>query len=166
MTDRGELEEAVSSHVERAAEKLRRQKLCASVLSVFVRTNPFKVEDTQYNTSHALRLPVATADTTRLLTAAKRAVHRIWRDGYRYKKAGVELLGLVPAASVQGDLWTLPDDDRRKSLMRALDRINDENGRATLHFAASGVERGWKLRCDQRSQRHTTDWSELLSVGL
>ena len=164
ITQRHELEEAVSSHVERAAEKLRRQKLAASILRVFVWTNPFKPEEKQYSASHAVKLPVATADTARLLKAAKHGVNRIWQDGYRFKKAGVELVELSPAAGVQGDLWTQPDDARSLALMRAVDHLNATNGRGTLQFAASGVQRGWKLRCEQRSPRYTTDWGELLVV--
>lgn len=164
VTKRHELEEAVSSHVERAAEKLRRQKLCASVLTVFVRTNPFKPQETQYSASHAARLPVATADTSRLLAAARQAMRRLWRDGYRYAKAGVELHGLMPADQVQGDLWTSPDNARSHALMRAMDRINAENGRGTIHLASTGVARGWRLRSEQKSARFTTEWAELLTV--
>ncbi len=165
VTTRIELEEAVSSHVERAAEKLRRQKLCASVLSVFVRTNPFKPQEMQYSASHAVRLPVATADTSRLLLAAKQAMRRLWRDGYRYAKAGVELHEMVPAEQVQGDLWTAPDGPRSHALMRAVDRINAENGRGTIQMASTGVTRRWRLRSEQKSSCFTTDWDELLVVG-
>ncbi len=164
VTQRQELEEAVSTHTERAAEKLRRQKLCASVVSVFVATNPFKPQEKQHSASHAVRLPIATADTPILLAAALWAVERLWRDGFRYKKAGVELLDISPTATVQGDLWSQPDSQRRKALMRAVDRLNTEHGRATVRFAASGVKQGWKLRCEQRSRRYTTDWGELLVV--
>ena len=165
VTTRCELEQAVSSHVERAAEKMRRQSLAASVLTVFVMTNPFKPQEPQHSASHAVRLPVATADTVRLLRAARHGVGKVWRDGYCYKKAGVMMMELTPAAIVQGDLWTAPDSSRSMALMRAVDGINADHGRATLRFAASGVEQGWKLRCDQRSARFTTEWQELLTVA-
>jgi len=164
VTERYELEQAVSSHVERAAEKLRRQNLCTSVLSVFVRTNPFKPQERQYSASHAVTLPVATADTSVLLEAAALAVNRLWRNGYRYKKAGVELFEICAADCVQRDLWTAPDPPRRKKLMASIDKLNAEHGRGTVRFAASGMAQEWKLRCEQRSQRFTTAWSELLRV--
>lgn len=164
VVERYELEQAVSSHVERAAEKLRRQKLCASVLSVFVRTNPFKPQETQYSASYAVTLPVATSDTAVLLQAAAFAVNRLWRNGYRYKKAGVELFEIGAADCVQRDLWVAPDTPRRAALMASLDRVNAEHGRGTIRFAASGMTQGWELRCEQRSQRYTTEWAELLRV--
>lgn len=164
ITARHELLEAVSSHVERAAEKMRRQGLATSVLTVFVMTNSFKPQEPQYNASHAVNIPIATADTARLLHAARYATQKLWRDGYRYKKAGVMLLELGPADIVQQDLWTKPDSNRTKSLMQVIDKLNGEYGRGTVKFAASGVVHGWKLRSEQRSPRYTTEWGELLKV--
>jgi DNA polymerase V len=165
VTTRHEMSEAVSSHTERAAEKMRRQHLAASMISVFVTTNPFKAEDRQYATSYGVRLPVPSADTAILLHAAAHALDRIWREGFRYKKAGVMLLDLAPAAIVQGDLWTAPDTLQRKSLMQTIDRLNADHGRGVVRFASTGTKQEWKLRCDQRSPRYTTDWNELLQVG-
>jgi DNA polymerase V len=164
VVTRDELEQAVCSHVERAAEKLRRQNLAAEVIRVFVTTNPFKPQEPQYSAARAMRLPVATADTTRLLAAARRLVADLWQDGYRYKKAGVELLDLSAAGTVQGHLWVLPDTDKRTGLMQSLDHLNRVHGRATVRFAASGFEQGWKLRSERRSSRFTTEWAELLKV--
>jgi DNA polymerase V len=50
-------------------------------------------------------VPVATADTSKLIATAMHALSCIWKPGYRYKKAGVTFPELGPAASVQGDLW-------------------------------------------------------------
>ena len=161
---RFELEEAVSSHIARAAEKLRRQGLAASIVMVFVTTNPFRTQDRQYEASRSIGLPVASADTTVLVKAALCALNRLWRDGYRYKKAGVTLLGLAPVSIIQGDLWTKPDTPRSKALMRVMDGINQTHGRETIRLAGSGLHRGWKLRSEQPSPRYTTDWNDLLRV--
>src|SRR5262249_1155398 len=123
VVERQELEEAVTSHISRAAEKLRKQRLAAAAVMVFVTTNPFKPEDPQYAASRTVGLPVASADTVVLAKAALLALTRLWRPGYRYKKAGITLLEIVPAGAVQGDLWTEPDTPRRRSLMRTIDSI-------------------------------------------
>ena len=111
-----------------------------------------------------MRLPVATADTAKLAGAACAVVRAIWKDGYRYKKAGVILLDLARASTGQGDLWTAPDTPRSKSLMRAMDRLNGHYGRDTLAYAATGRRKAWKLRRDHSSPRYTTSWDELLAV--
>lgn len=159
-----ELREAVSSYASRAAEKMRRQHLATAHLVVFVQTNRFKPDEPQYDASRAVRLPVATADTGRLLKAAGHALKAIWRPGFSYKKAGVILLDLSPASRVQGDLWDQPDSPRAVGLMRAIDTLNSRHGRNTITHGSAGQRRSWKLRSDQLSPRYTTDWHGLLRV--
>ena len=81
ITARAEVEEAVSSFTSRAAAKMRRQGLATAHLSTFIETNPFREQDRQYRASRGLTLPVATADTATLITAAHAALATIWRDG-------------------------------------------------------------------------------------
>jgi DNA polymerase V len=161
---RQEMEEAVSTYAARAAEKMRRQHLATASVLVFVETNGFRPQDAQYTNSKLVQLPVATADTSKLITAALRATSTIWRAGYRYKKAGVMLLDLVQSSKVQAGLFDPPDNPRSKARMKALDFLNGRYGRDTLTFAATGRARAWKLRRELLSKRYTTDWNELLSV--
>ncbi len=164
VTTLHELEEAVSSYAARAAEKMRRQSLACAHVGVFLETNRFRASDAQYNGSRGVRLPVASADTAKLAGAACRALRSIWKDGYRYKKAGVVLLDLVKTSTVQGDLWDSPDTPGNKRLMGAIDRLNAHYGRDTLAYAAAGHRKAWKLRRDHSSPRYTTCWEELLAV--
>ena len=99
------------------------------------------------------------------MRAARQALGRIWKDGYRYKKAGIELHDLQVSDIVQGDLWIAADCPRRSALMTAIDGINTKHGRATVRFAASGFAQGWRLRAENRSPHYTTDWEELLRVA-
>jgi DNA polymerase V len=161
---RAELEEAVGTYASRAAEKLRGQGLAVNRIMVFAHTNPFKPEEPQYTAQRLITLPVATADTGKLIAAARRGLGAIWRQGYRYKKAGIMLLDLVPAATVQGALFDRPDTLRSQARMRAIDHLNRRYGRDTVSFATAGRRRGWKLRSAFLSQRYTTNWDELLRV--
>ena len=164
VTDRREMEEAVSTHTARAAEKMRRQNLATARLVVFVHTNAFRPQDRQYAAEQAIQLPVASSDTGRLNAAAMRALDAIWKPGYQYKKAGVMLLGLMPAQTVGGGLFDRPDDPKSLARMKAIDALNGKFGRDTVTFAVSGRKRGWKLRSAFHSPRYTTSWSDLLAV--
>jgi DNA polymerase V len=164
VTTINELEEAVAAFTERAASKLRLQQLNANRLGVFVRTNPFKPDEPQYGNDLSVALPVATADTARLLRAARWLLQKLYKDGYRYKKAGVELADLTPSPSFQADLWAAPDSERSKSLMRTIDRINADHGRGTLRYAMAGTKQRWRMKAERRSNRFTTEWDELLEV--
>jgi len=154
------MEEAVSSYVARAAEKLRGEGLAATVLTVFLMTNEFK-DEPQYRNSVTCSLSVGTDTTSELIRAALRGLRTIYRDGYRYKKAGVMFTALVPASQVQPDLFDCQDRPRSKRLMAALDAVNDRWGSGTLEYAASGLTKPWKTQFHRRSPAYTTDWNSL-----
>ena len=160
----GEMEEAVSVYTSRVAEKLRRERLAATVLTVCLTTNEFK-EGPQYSNALTLNLSVVTDTTSDLIKSALHGIRAIYRDGYLYKKAGVMLTGLVPVSQTQADLFD--DRDRRKSmrLMSALDAINDRWGADTLHYASSGISKPWKTQFHRRSPAYTTDWDALPVVN-
>jgi DNA polymerase V len=158
-----ELKESVAFHVSRAAEKLRRDGLAASVLVVFVSTGRFGAEP--YTNSAVLTLPVPTNFTPELIRHARRGVERVYREGSRYKKAGVMLFGLARAASAQGGLFETVDRARAERLMRTLDHVNARMGAETLRYAATGLKRDWRMICERRSPCYTTRWDELLLLG-
>jgi len=155
-----ELQESVSSYSSRAAEKARRLGLAAGSLSVFVHTNRFK-DEPQYNNAASLSLPVATADTQELLQCALRGLARIFKDGFRYAKAGVLLNDLVPDSRAQPDLFDERDRDRARRLMKAMDLLNADMGAGTVHFASTGIRKPWQAKFQRRSPRYTTRWQEL-----
>ena len=145
VTERHRLEEAVGTYAPRAAEKMRRQNLAAGRVVVFIHTNRFRPQDRQYMAERTVRLPIASADTARIIHAAMQALHGIYRPGFTYKKAGVMLLDLGPAIDVQGGLFDRPDDPKAMARMAAMDALNRKFGRDTVTFAVTGRKRPWKL---------------------
>jgi DNA polymerase V len=160
VTDFSEMREAMASYATRAAEKLREQGQVAQHLSVFMHTNRFN-GDPSYANSLGFHLPEATADTFGLIHHATWAAKRIWRDGYRYSKAGIMLNGLVPVTRAPRTLFSTLRLDKSARLMKALDSINDRMGSGTLSPAGMGVEPAWRVKFDQRSPSWTTNWREV-----
>ena len=155
-----EMEEAVSVYTSRVAEKLRRGRLAATMLTVCLTTNEFK-EGPQYSNSLTLKLPVVTDSTAYLIRCALQGIRSIYRDGYLYKKAGVMLTGLVPVSQTQADLFDFQDRRKSKRLMFALDAVNDRWGAGALQYASSGITKAWKTQFHRRSPAYTTDWDAL-----
>lgn len=164
VTEPHELREAIATYTARAAEKMRRQHLAAQQIVVFLQTNRFKPTEPQYNPSQLVELPIATGDTSKLTHAAIQGLKAIYRPRFAYKKAGIILLGLTPAQSVQGDLFHTPDSHRSQSLMATIDHLNRAWGRGTITTAAAGTRKAWGLRSDQRSPSYTTNWDSILRV--
>jgi DNA polymerase V len=157
------MREAVATYTTRAAEKLRRHDMAAGVVTVFLMTNRF-TEEPQYSQSVTMPLPVATQDTAELIRYALHGIEHVFREGYRYQKAGVILTALVPAHQVQTYLFDQKDRERSQQLMAAIDAINREWGSGTIRYAALGLKAGWLMRCARRSPRYTTRWEELAVV--
>jgi len=132
-------------------------------LTVFLMTSRF-TDEPQYSNSVTMPLPVATQDTAELIRYALRGVEQIFREGYRYQKAGVILTALVPAHQIQAHLFDQYDRERSQRLMTAIDRINREWGSGAIRYAAVGLRPGWQMRCARRSPRYTTRWEELAVV--
>lgn len=160
ITTMAGMEEAVSVYVSRAAEKLRREGLAATHLSVFLTTNPFKAGP-HYSNAITRTLSVATDSTPELIRLALHNLQQIYREGYEYKKAGVLLTGLVSANQIQTDLLDQHNRIRSKRVMAALDRINDRWGAGTVRYAATGLHQAWTTQFHRRSPAYTTHWDEL-----
>jgi DNA polymerase V len=161
---REELAEAVATFTARAAEKTRRQALAAARLLVFVHTDRFGPAAPQYDGVQPVALPVATADTGRLIGAALRALAVLYRPRFHYKKAGVIFLDLVQVANASGGLFDAPDSAASQARMRAVDALNRRFGRDTVAFAAAGARGAWRPRSAFLSSRYMTRWGELLRV--
>lgn len=157
------LREAVATYISRAAEKLREERLAAGALTVYVTTNPF-ADAPFYSNSATVELPVATDGTTELLRHALDLLPQLWRDGYRYKKAGVLLTALVPLGAVQAGLFDQADRPRQQRLNAVIDRLNAKLGSETLWLGAMGNRQGWKAKAEHRSPAYTTKWNELPTV--
>jgi len=163
ITTLTEMREAVATYMTRAAEKLRRHDVAAGVLTVFLMTSRF-TEEPQYSNSVTIPVPVATQDTAELIKYALRGIEQLFREGYRYQKAGVILTALVPAHQIQAHLFDRHDREHSQRLMAAIDAINTEWGSGTIRYAAVGLRPGWLMRCTRRSPRYTTRWEELAVV--
>lgn len=157
------LREALAAYAERAAEKLRGQGSICSTLTVFITTKPYG-RGPHYASSHAATLPEPTAYTPALIQAVHRCLDRIYRSGYRYKKAGVMLTGIQPKDVQQVDLFARADHAQHKAVMEVVDEVNERFGRGTMFFAASGTRRDWAMRQVRRSKRYTTRWEDVPDV--
>jgi DNA polymerase V len=156
-----DLREAISDYASRAAEKLREEQRYTRVVSIYLRTNPHSNRDPQYSNSASVELPLPTADSRDIIAASQKLLHSIYRDGYRYMKAGVVLHDFYEPGVYQGNLFN-PGRERphAQALMQTLDQIN-HSGHGHLFFAGQGISRGWAMRRAHLSPRYTTSWQDL-----
>jgi DNA polymerase V len=166
VTEYRELSEALAEFGSRAAEKLRAQNSAAGHISVFIRTNPFKAGEPQYQRSAGRMLPAATQDTRVIVGEAHRLLKQLFKAGYRYQKCGIQLNQIQPTAMPgQMDLFeTIPFGpiDGGK-LMQTVDNINRRYPKG-ISIAAAGFDQPWKTQAERLSKRYTTNWDELVNA--
>lgn len=165
------LHEATASYTATCAAKLRRQKSCARVLTVFLQAYPFQNEPAYYN-SKTITLPTATNSTLELLHYAALALKPLFREGYRYKKTGVILSELNHAHNTQTSFLDTVDRAKHQCLMEVMDKVNGLWGKQTLIAAAQGVydpkkqQNPWLMKSMKMSPRYTTHPAEMLCVRV
>jgi len=164
-----ELAESLRAYMGRAAEKLRRQHSVAARVGVWLETNRHRLQDAQYHPSATLPLPAPSEDTAVLTQAAMAVLHHLYRDGFRYVKAGVMLLELGDRGVEQGQLFgdaPSASEPGRSALMATLDRINAKWGKSTLGIGSAGLQspRRWAMKRGTMTPAYTTRWSDLAIV--
>lgn len=169
LEDLEDLREAVATHATRAAEKLRRQRLAASAVQVFLQTNPHRPELPQYFPACGRELLVPTSFTLELVGESLRVLEAIYRPGHAYIKAGVMCLGLVPDEERQTSLFVPVDRERerkQRALMKAADKLNRDFGRGTVRPASTGQRQAWAMRQNYLTPRYTTRLSDVPTARL
>ncbi len=158
------LREAICEYATRATEKLRKEQQQAKVMTVFIRTSPFKDNEPQYSNSASGELLIPSCDTRDFIELANHLLKRIWKDGFRYAKAGVMLSDFYDPGMFQPGLF---DDVSTRSnsqqLMSVLDTIN-QSGAGKVFFAGQGTKKDWSMKREHLSPAYTTRWDQLPRV--
>ncbi len=164
LTELAPISEAVANFAASCAEKLRKQHSLASVIMIFIHTNPHATNQPQYYNQTVLQLPVSTNDSTELIRFALTGLKSIYKDGYRYKKAGVIITEIVPERPFQGDLFDVRDREKFSKIMCVMDSLNESYGKQKVKIAAQGFDRKWKLKNEKLSPCYTTKLSDVLNI--
>ncbi len=156
--------EAVCEYATRATEKLRKEQQQAKVLTVFIRTSLFKDNEPQYSNSASGELLIPSCDTRDFIELANHLLKRIWKDGFRYAKAGVMLSDFYDPGMFQPRLFDdVSTRTNSQQLMSVLDSIN-QSGAGKVFFAGQGTKKDWSMKREHLSPAYTTRWDQLPRV--
>lgn len=163
LTEKNDVREALASYIAICGERMRRQKSCVRMLTIFLHTNNFRTQDKQYYRSINVQLPTATNSTKELIHYAMMGLDKIFKPGFNFKKVGVLAQDLVPEDQVQQNLFSEADLEKDARLMKALDSINQHfSNKQLVRFAIQGNGRKWKLKQEKLSPCFTTRAVEML----
>lgn len=164
----------IANYASRCAEKLRKQDTVASIVGVFLSTNPFREDLLQYWNFKETRLITPTSSTIPIVQASSDILKSIYRQGYQYKRGGVIVMGIVPKSPIQQDLFDINAEQIEKynKLDKVIDRINKCYGSETIVLGSQQyIQKDGKgksivfanaIKHDYRSKNPTTRWSDLI----
>ena len=166
----------ISNYASRCAEKLRKQNTVASIVGVFVSSNPFREDLLQYWKYQEMKLITPTNSTILIVQAAMEVLKDIFVQGVQYKRGGVIVMGISPNSPIQQDLFDMDAGQiqKLKRLDAVVDRINKLNGSETIVIGAQQYTKpGGKGRADVfanamkqdfKSKNPTTRWSDIIRL--
>jgi len=176
ISDKDQLRTHISNYASRCAEKLRRQDTVASVVGIFVSTNPFREDLLQYWKYQELRLITPTNSTIPIVQAASELLDSLFIQGLQYKRAGVIVNGISPSSPLQQDLFDVDAGQIRKlkKLDAAVDLINKRYGSETVVIGAQQYTKPHgegkadvfadAIKHDHKSKNPTTRWSDIIEL--
>jgi DNA polymerase V len=176
ISDKDQLRTHISNYASRCAEKLRRQDTVASVVGIFVSTNPFREDLLQYWKYQELRLITPTNSSIPIVQAATELLDRLFIQGLQYKRAGVIVNGISPSSPLQQDLFDVDAGQIRKlkKLDAAVDLINKRYGSETVVIGAQQYTKPHgegkadvfadAIKHDHKSKNPTTRWSDIIEL--
>lgn len=163
-SDYGELKEATSAYAARLGVKLRRENLCASILSVRLLTNKFGPEASQAYPSITIPLTHPVNNTLDLVKAALFGLKKIYLRGFMFQKVEVTATGLLPEKEVQMNLFSEFKGEKHDQVSKVLDQLNMHYGAGTLRMAGEGKDQNWRMKREFLKPCYTTNWNDIIKV--
>jgi DNA polymerase V len=160
-----QLKERISTFAVACAEKLRKQKSCSNSLMVFIQTNRHRAELPQYNKSIVIDLPYPTNSAIELSKFAIKALDKIFKEGFSYKKAGVVIMDFTPESDKQISIFE-NSNPKHVALMNSMDKLNACIGQQKVRLGSQDIKKIWKMKQENLSRRFTTKLSDIIIVKI
>lgn len=158
------LRERVATYAGTVAAKLRKDKLHAGLVTVFLQTNRFREDLAPYNPVINFPVEFPTNSSLEIIRIAQLGLERIFRAGYMYKKIGVMVGKITPETPHQVNMfWN--EDPRHRELMAAIDVTNKKNGKEIIKFGGMALDRKWKMKQERLSPFYTTRFSDIITLN-
>ena len=160
-----ELKEAIVSYSLNASEKIRSESLVTKSITVFIRTSPFQNRYGFYSNSKRLDFPIANNNSIEIVKVAIKCLENIFKNGYRYQKAGI-ILSNLSESNKSNNLFSSEKNEKINNLMKSIDNTNYKYGRSTLSIASAGIHKRWNMRKEHSSKIDTADFYFLPTIRV
>ncbi|MEZ4796873.1 MAG: Y-family DNA polymerase [Flavobacteriaceae bacterium] len=163
FSDIENIKERISTFATSCAEKLRKQESSCHMIIVMLSSDRHKKDLEQHRASRVVKFSYPTDSSLTICKHAVEAVSSIFKEGIKYKRAGVIVTGIVPTYNHQLDMFE-HENPKHKPLMTAIDGINKKYKDYKIKFGNQDLKRTWKMRQERLSPRYTTNINDIIKV--
>ncbi len=110
-----------------------------------------------------MQLPIASNSTIDIIRYAARGFEIIYKEGFNYHKAGVELSDFVDEDKLQLNLFE-SENKKQKTAMAAVEKLNLSLGKDTVKLGIQGFKKSYKARAAFLSPKYTTSLDEVITI--
>ncbi|WP_317614920.1 Y-family DNA polymerase [Apibacter adventoris] len=160
------LKERIATFAIKCAERLRAQQSCCNWVTVFLHTNYFRNDLSQYHPSFTYTLPTPSNSSIELVKAAHKVLNQIYRKGYYYKKAGVIVSGIIPETERQTSLFEEDTFLKHRPIMQAMDILNRKYFNDKVKLGCQDLKTTWKMKQSFLSKRFSTHIKDIICVKV
>ena len=161
-----EIKSSVRLFVTRAVERMREDSSLCKMVGVYIQTGRFNKGE-RYSPYIIVQMQEHTDDLLEITRAAMKGIDQIYKKGFKYKKAGIVLLELIPKSKFVPDLFTdYTHRNQREMLSQTMEAIKQKYGKNHVSLGLCNDTKAiWQMNQNRRSPSYLTNWSELFRVG-
>ncbi|WP_151959342.1 Y-family DNA polymerase [Acinetobacter bereziniae] len=165
VTDKDALSEAMSSYIQNAVKKLRRQNGLTGCVIAFAHSNPFDTKRPFYKASVSVSFPEPTDSAAQIIKSVLRQIDKVFKEGVEFKKCGVILTCIESKSRYVPDL--LADYDviqRNENLQSVLEQVDEKFGKKLAIGPCLLKDRTWSMSREKLTQNYFS-WDGLLTIN-
>ena len=159
ITDIDTLLSAMNFLGKQAIHKLHQSNQSCSLLSVFIRSNPFKTP--YYSNAKTICLTIPLQGHIEILSKIRHLCKYLYLPSFHYKKAGVLLHGLEPKHHVPLPIF----DTQTNTLEQSIQTLHQKYGKNSIKWASDLLFENHRHRPSKASPKYTTQLSDILEVS-
>lgn len=156
--------ERVSTFAAVIGEKLRKQKSHCNQVSVFVGSNFFREDLEQHKAFISVKTDYPTSSTFEINRIAQMALKSIYKEGISYKRAGIIVGNITPAANYQMKIFG-GENPKHQSLMQVIDDTNKKIGNKIM-FGHNDLTKRWKMKQEKLSPCYSTRIEDIITIKM
>ena len=164
----------LADYTREAVSRMREDNLSCRYISVFLMTNPYS-EGGQYYNQASAELNEPSSYFPDILHISIELLKSIYKEGYKYRKVLINLMGLVESSKKQLDLFEdfegNAKKERNEKIMKSFDTITNKYGRNSISVASNLLVKNlsdkaecWEMKREYLSPEYTTKISDIPKV--